>query len=343
MFRIPVIFGWRVFGAFSLRAQSLSSIDPFLKEHCLHCHNDKKQKGDFRLDTLSRDFASGGDAELWFEVVTRIGAGEMPPEDESQPSAESSNQVMEWIAARIKEGEAARMAKRAPVTLSRLSRDEYAHTAADLLGVHYDTRAPGAFTEDPDWHGFERLGSELSLSPSHVEKYLKAATEIIDLAFPDAPPRQTKDKRDALAIEPDQLARLTRSDAFNFEQFAYFLDRLAEVKDGEGSFLDTTLSLYGSGMAYGHSHGNANLPTVVAGGRKLGLKHGRHVDFNVGNFDGYALGEDGNLQNAHYGICSRPVNEKARLSNLLVTLAQKLDVETETFADSLGTISEIES
>jgi len=39
----------------------------------------------------------------------------------------------------------------------------------------------------------------------------------------------------------------------------------------------------------------------------------------------------------------RPVNDKARLSNLLVTLAQKLDVETETFADSLTTISELQS
>ncbi|MCB1061887.1 MAG: DUF1552 domain-containing protein [Verrucomicrobiae bacterium] len=143
--------------------------------------------------------------------------------------------------------------------------------------------------------------------------------------------------------DPDQLARLTQSDAFNFEQFAYFLDRLAEVKDGESSLLDTTLSLYGSGMAYGHSHGNANLPTVVAGGRQLGLKHGRHIDFNQGHFDGYPLGDDGALQNAHYGICSRPVNENARLSNLLVTLAQKMDVETETFADSLRTVSELES
>jgi len=143
--------------------------------------------------------------------------------------------------------------------------------------------------------------------------------------------------------DPDQLARLTQSDAFNFEQFAYFLDRLAETNDADGPLLDSTVALYGSGMAYGHSHGNANLPTVVAGGRKLGLKHGKHVDFNVGHFDGYALGEDGVLQNTHYGICSRPVNSEARLSNLLVTLAQKMEVETETFADSLGTLSQLES
>ncbi len=143
--------------------------------------------------------------------------------------------------------------------------------------------------------------------------------------------------------DAEQLARLTQSDAFNFEQFAYFLDRLAAVEDADGPLLDSTIALYGSGMAYGHSHGNANLPTIVAGGHKLGLKHGHHIDFNVGHFDGYDVAEDGTIRTTHYGVCSRPVNDEALLSNLLVTLAQKLDVEAESFADSLGTLSEIEA
>ncbi|MFT5466257.1 MAG: hypothetical protein ACI8UO_001355 [Verrucomicrobiales bacterium] len=134
--------------------------------------------------------------------------------------------------------------------------------------------------------------------------------------------------------DPDHLARLTQSDAFNFEQFGYFLDRLAETK-----LLDSTISLYGSGMAYGHSHGNANVPTIVAGGQGLGLKHGQHVDFNSGHFDGYDLSD----QKSHYQVCSRPVNSEARLSNLLLTLGQKFDLETDAFSDSLKTISEIES
>jgi len=93
-------------------------IDPFLAEHCLSCHGEKKRKGDLRLDTLSRDFAAPEHAERWFEVVTRIGAGEMPPEDEPQPAPEEANRILEYLAARIKEGESARMAKRArsPIT-----------------------------------------------------------------------------------------------------------------------------------------------------------------------------------------------------------------------------------
>jgi hypothetical protein len=139
--------------------------------------------------------------------------------------------------------------------------------------------------------------------------------------------------------DPDQLDRLTRSDAFNFEQFGYFLDRLSEVEDEQGRLLDSTIAMYGSGMAYGHSHGNANVPTIVAGGHKLGLKHGKHIDFNRGHFDGYNLADP----KAHYQICSRPVNSDARVSNLLVTLAQKMDIEAEQFSDSLTTVSELES
>jgi len=139
--------------------------------------------------------------------------------------------------------------------------------------------------------------------------------------------------------DPDQMERLTQSDLFNFEQFAWFLDRLQSVEEGDGSLLDSTVALYGSGMAYGHSHGNANVPTLVAGGRRLGLKHGRHIDFNEGRFDGYDLSD----AKGHYQICSRPLDAEARLSNLLLTLARRMDVEVESFADSVDTVSGIEA
>ena len=141
--------------------------------------------------------------------------------------------------------------------------------------------------------------------------------------------------------DPVNLARLTQSDTFNFEQFAYFLDRLSETSDAEGPLLDTTVALDGSGMAYGHSHGNANVPTIVAGGRTLGLRHGRHLDLNreTDAFTGYALGPDGGLDSRHYQLCSRPINPDARMSDLLLTLAQAVGVDVDRFADSGGTLS----
>ncbi len=65
----------------------------------------------------------------------------------------------------------------------RLSRKEYQNTVYDLLGVRYDPTKPGELNEDTRWHGFERLGSELSLSPSHVDRYYRAAGVVLDRAF----------------------------------------------------------------------------------------------------------------------------------------------------------------
>jgi len=127
------------------------------------------------------------------------------------------------------------------------------------------------------------------------------------------------------------MQKLTNYDTFAIEQYGYFLTRLAETKDLNGKpLLDSTMALFGSGMSYGHSHGNANLPLVLAGGSEMGVKHGGHVDFNQGHFDGYRLDNPGE----HYRICSRPVNSDAHMSNLLVMMAQRMGVEIDQFGDS---------
>lgn len=178
-----------------------AAITPFVTKHCLSCHGEQKQKGDFRIDQLSRDFGDGKDIAMWVEVIDRINSGEMPPENKPQPSAVEIEQVVGWLGERIKEGKRARMAKRAKVAHYRLSREEYSNTILDLLGVHYDARAPGKMTADPVWHGFERIGSQLTLSPSHVEKYLIAAREILEAAYPGRQPTTRKYRKDALDID----------------------------------------------------------------------------------------------------------------------------------------------
>ncbi len=127
------------------------------------------------------------------------------------------------------------------------------------------------------------------------------------------------------------MEKLTNYDTFAIEQYGYFLSRLSDTKDLNGKpLLGSTMSLFGSGMSYGHSHGNANLPIVLAGGSDLGLKHGSHIDFNQGHFDGYTLDKPGD----HYRLCSRPANSDAHMSNLLLLMAQKMGVETDKFGDS---------
>jgi hypothetical protein len=157
-------------------------------------------------------------------------------------------------------------------------------------------------------------------------------------AIPDIGISQTRHGLSHHNGDPEQLRRLTQTDTFLVEQFSYFLDQLKEHKEADGqSLLDTTQVLWGSGMAYGHSHGNANLPTLLAGGRALGYKHGQHVDFNLPKIAKYNIAD----ANGHYRICSRPVDGDARLSNLLLTMLQRVDVKADKFQDSVRPLSEL--
>lgn len=199
----------------------------------------------------------------------------------------------------------------------------------------------------------EKLNRDVPLE--RLSEYLRTMYDMIVLAFqtdmtrvvtfntgnegngPAVPEIGIKRDRHALSHHngnKEALEELTRSDEFNMRQFAYFLDRLTEVKDGDGSLLDTTVALFGSGLSYGNSHGTASLPLVLAGGSGLGLKLGAHVDYNqqVKGFKGYGQG---------VGVYHSPVNGEAHFSNLLLTIAQKMGVETETFADSNGVVAEV--
>jgi hypothetical protein len=69
-----------------------------------------------------------------------------------------------------------------------------------LLGVRYDPTKPGELNEDTLWHGYERIGSELSLSPSHVDRYYRAAELVLDRAFPTASSEARKVRKTAAEL-----------------------------------------------------------------------------------------------------------------------------------------------
>ncbi len=184
-------------------ASAAEPFEPFLKTHCLRCHGPEKEKGDLRIDRLSRDFNSGVDGQFWAEIVERINAGEMPPKDETRPTESEIAMVIAELDSRIREGRAARMAARPPVAHYRLSRKEYQNTVYDLLGVRYDPAKPGELNADPRWHGFDRIGSLLTLAPSHVERYYRAAETVLARAFPNKPVETRKIRKTAADIRYD--------------------------------------------------------------------------------------------------------------------------------------------
>ena len=178
-------------------------VDAFLEKHCIRCHGPEKEKGDLRIDKLSRDFKTGADTHHWAELLEQVNSGEMPPKKEKRPTQEEIAEFVTGLDGRIKEGRAARMAARPAVTHYRLSRKEYQNTVYDLLGVRYDPAKPGELNEDTLWHGFDRIGSELSLSPSHVDRYYKAAGNVLERAFAEGSAETRKVRKTAADLRYD--------------------------------------------------------------------------------------------------------------------------------------------
>ncbi|MFO0062708.1 MAG: DUF1587 domain-containing protein, partial [Planctomyces sp.] len=168
----------------TLPASAAEPWEMFLTTYCVRCHGEQKVEGDLRIDTLSRDFRSGVDTHHWAETLDKVNSGQMPPRDQPQPAQDEIQVFVSALDGLLQDGRAARMAARPPVSHYRLSRKEYQNTVYDLLGVRYDPARPGELNEDTLWHGYERIGAQLSLSPSHMDRYYRAAEIVLDRAFP---------------------------------------------------------------------------------------------------------------------------------------------------------------
>ena len=86
--------------------------------------------------------------------------------------------------------------------------------------------------------------------------------------------------------DPDKLRWFTKSDIYYMEDWAYFLGKLKAIKEGDGTLLDHTLVAYGSSGGAINAHHNHHLPTMLAGGSRLGVKHQGHIvkeDVRLGN------------------------------------------------------------
>ncbi len=86
--------------------------------------------------------------------------------------------------------------------------------------------------------------------------------------------------------DPDKLKWFTQADIWYMEDWAYFLNKLRSIKEGDATLLDHTLVAYGSSGGSINAHHNHHLPTMLAGGSRLGVKHQGHLikeDIRLGN------------------------------------------------------------
>ena len=138
--------------------------------------------------------------------------------------------------------------------------------------------------------------------------------------------------------DPLKLANLAKLDTYLVQQFAYFLDKLKNATEGEGSLLDATMCMYGSGASMTHIH--YHLPILFAGGSKLGLRHGQHLDLSLAARAEARKSMEAAVQEAGL-FDGHKINRDARLCNLLLTIGQKMGLPIDSFRDSTGPIKEL--
>ncbi len=214
--RAPVllitILGW------TCTLRGAEPFEEFLAKYCTRCHGSQKNESDVRIDLLSRDFKLGVDIHRWAEVLEKINSGEMPPKEELKPTQPEIGEFVTQIDSQLKAGRAARMAARSAVSHYRLSRKEYQNTVYDLLGVRYDPAKPGELNEDSRWQGFERIGSELTLSPSHIDRYYRAAELVLQRAFPTESVEARKVRKTAIDLRYNGKDHQAILDRFGFKR-----------------------------------------------------------------------------------------------------------------------------
>ena len=116
----------------------------------------------------------------------------------------------------------------------------------------------------------------------------------------------------------ESIELLVQIELYQVEQFSRFLKKLKNIREPNtnGTLLDRTMTLFGSGMGNANSHTNNNLPVILAGG---GFKHGEHKSF------------------------PKEKRRRVPLSNLYVSMLQQFGVETDRFSSSTGTLTGLET
>ena len=132
--------------------------------------------------------------------------------------------------------------------------------------------------------------------------------EVSSRAYPEIGVADSHHPLSHHANEPAKLARLHQINAYHMQQFAHLVDKLAAIPEGDGTMLDHSLFLYGTGISESNSHSYLDLPIAVVGGKQAGVTSGRYVRYPKGT----------------------------PLANLHLTLLDKLGVRVESFGDSTG-------
>lgn len=162
-------------------------IRPVLTKYCFECHGDGTKKGELALDEFPSIASMQEHRDVWKRIRDHLEYRLMPPPDEAQPSDEARKKMLAWIDEAVFPVDPAHPDP-GRIAMRRMNREEYRNTIRDLLGV--DIAVESILPPDDSGYGFDNIGDVLTLSPVHIERYLSAARQALDLAVhPDPMPR----------------------------------------------------------------------------------------------------------------------------------------------------------
>ncbi len=160
---------------------SADSQTALVKQYCVACHSDKGKAGGLTLASFDAA-AIESNAEVAEKMIRKLRAGMMPPAGAKRPDGDGLEQLAVALETRIDAAAALRPNPgRRP--FQRLNRAEYARAVADLLAIDVDVSA--YLSPDTISHGFDNVAEVQSLSPTVLEGYLRAASQITRLAVGD--------------------------------------------------------------------------------------------------------------------------------------------------------------
>ena len=139
------------------------------------------------------------------------------------------------------------------------------------------------------------------------------AREVSVLAYPEIGVSDSHHPLSHHQDKPQNLERLHRINEYHFQQFSHLVKTMAATPEGDGTMLDSSLFLYGTGISDSNTHFHDDLPIALVAGRKTGIEGGRYVRYKSGT----------------------------PLANLYMTVLEKMGFPVDEFGDGSETLNSL--
>src|SRR5262245_25531090 len=172
--------------AFGADAKSAADpTQPIFPNQCQGWHGGSKPKGDFRLESLSEDFAEKENRQKWLKVAERLTAGTMPPKGKPRPPVSEAKAMTDWIDGMVATAATSGDVLQGRAVMRRLNQVEYENTVRDLLGVEVELK--DLLPDDTAPGSFDTSAESLHMSSYQLDGYLAAASRVLDAAIAGGP------------------------------------------------------------------------------------------------------------------------------------------------------------